>query len=1261
MRIWQVNAENLERLQGHDREFAELMNDLLVRHACDGGVPQSSLRLTLNTHAPDGGVDAAVNQAIRAAATGDYCDVPTCWQYRAIASGNLKAPRGKKGGQRAALAHEINNKPEVRRLIGLGYGYRLCIADEITPDQIAEWEGWLNDEAVKIRSDAPQPRVLTASRLATWINRYPGLIRRLRTDLSPFRDLGTYGDEIQYLTKHYHPIADWDDKLRTIREFADFSRTPHRAVLPIRGDAGVGKSRCVYEALASNPANRAVVVYTTSETDGEALANQLAGNPEATALLIADECGQGIAVKMDRSLRAHAKRLRVIAIDNQQQSEQTSIGELSLSRLSSSDVEKILEINYPGIPPDRLRAFAYLSAGFVRLAVDLCDNQHLIPPDGSIQGPLTEFFRRQYLAERLSGDDLTAVLIVSLVTRVGFASDVSEQLGHLCRVCRASAIDAGRIVEIARRLKQSPGFIALGERFLYVTPRLIAQAAFRAAWDRWVGPDPNAFYIELHPDLVEPFLRQLRDAGTDEMRRNCADFFMTWTSSLVDGDLSDDAKVRRLVRLADVEPNAVLPRLRQLIEAIPVDTLKALHGSAGLDPFDLELIERRSRGQAARRELVWLAECFLSLPEHFSDSERILYRLALAETESYGNNASGTWRQIFQVTVSGTPVPYPNRIELLEGRFRDANEESITLLIGAVETCISGFQAGMSRVLGPPIVAGRIPPPDWRPISKEERRACWTATIQFLHRLSQQTTSLVREKALELTIHRLHSLIWLGSLRDAREIVDRNTPLPDVLLSKLLREIDGFLELFCEPASKRVSEAVETELRAWREQLVPDSFHGKLVAVIGEEPWRRWDRGKSGKDPELESIARRLLTNHTELERELPWLLSEEARSAYPLGVRLGEFDSDGILLEPLLAAASKSFYPALGRGYVKALAETHPSQVDRINSVLDHYQRESPKVIADIVSTGCAPLRPLQRLLSMVDEGRVPPVYLRGYAYSSGRELAPQMMEEILRRLIAAAHRGDSDAAGAALDVLGIEYRASRSGGIAFIDAESATRQLIVEVLDLTLGEPGRATHVWNELLEELIKIDSTEGIRIASSALASRDLSIAESAVVRLCKLAAEHPVEVMRRFGDALLDPATGVYLSLRPMRSIVSALPVPVVQEWLEEKGPEGAVAIARHLPEPALVDGAPTVSEITAWVLDRFEQDDRVYDEFCAGTFSRDYSGDIAAQIEQEGEVARPFLGHPSRRIREWTRHQIERSREQAAYWRTRHEEEMLPR
>ena len=65
------------------------------------------------------------------------------------------------------------------------------------------------------------------------------------------------------------------------------------------------------------------------------------------------------------------------------------------------------------------------------------------------------------------------------------------------------------------------------------------------------------------------------------------------------------------------------------------------------------------------------------------------------------------------------------------------------------------------------------------------------------------------------------------------------------------------------------------------------------------------------------------------------------------------------------------------------------------------------------------------------------------------------------------------------------------------------------------------------------------------------------------------------------------------------------------------------------------DDHAVVPAFTEWLLTRFETDDRVFHEFAAGWDRfKVYSGDIAAEHEAEAAVARRFLNHPARRIRE---------------------------
>src|SRR5205085_595601 len=90
MRIWRLDPADIEQSQGDDRQFASILNNLLVRTTREGDVPTGSLRLNLKPLAPDGGADAALDRPIpRPADFGGYFDVSTCWQYKASPARNL--------------------------------------------------------------------------------------------------------------------------------------------------------------------------------------------------------------------------------------------------------------------------------------------------------------------------------------------------------------------------------------------------------------------------------------------------------------------------------------------------------------------------------------------------------------------------------------------------------------------------------------------------------------------------------------------------------------------------------------------------------------------------------------------------------------------------------------------------------------------------------------------------------------------------------------------------------------------------------------------------------------------------------------------------------------------------------------------------------------------------------------------------------------------------------------------------------------------
>jgi hypothetical protein len=220
----------------------------------------------------------------------------------------------------------------------------------------------------------------------------------------------------------------------------------------------------------------------------------------------------------------------------------------------------------------------------------------------------------------------------------------------------------------------------------------------------------------------------------------------------------------------------------------------------------------------------------------------------------------------------------------------------------------------------------------------------------------------------------------------------------------------------------------------------------------------------------------------------------------------------------------------------------------------------------------------------------------------------------------------------------------------------------LLEAVLEVALPVVGQETHAWRQLLEDLQTVGPESAVRLAVRALAGDDFQLAEQVQSDLVGLAPRDPERVMRLFGEGLLDPALGWRLAAHRLRGLVNALPPEVGMRWLQGHGRPAAVALARHLPPPFIgPSGEPTVPALTAYVLDRFAEDERVFDEFCAGMHSgQTYVGDIAAQHEREAEVARRFLDHDLPRVRDWAHREIAQATQQASWWRARDEELAAP-
>jgi hypothetical protein len=1231
--MWTINSFDVLHLRtpGGDR-FTEFVDAQIRAQAFLGGLPDAEVRTNLRTNIPDGGVDTEVRQPMPSDSTG-WFGVPTCWQYKATEARNISEND---------LRTEVR-KPYARSLIPAGYGYRLCICDDFPPDKQAEWLRILTEEVRAINPGAPAPAVIVTSALAEWASRFPAVvIRFFRPALEHVLHLRAWGQSITSSTRQFVDVAAWAPVRQRLLEHLDWSRDCPDVVVSLEGEAGVGKTRLVYEVLTALSGSDSVVLYTLHEQVAERVASALANDATARAILVADECSRRTRLRLSQILRGHRGRVRVIALDNTGSPPPAGAEASWMERIPDETVARILAENFPDVPEARRREYVRFSRGFVRLAADLGREDPRIATAGQVGPALLSV--SDYLRARLTEEHLTTLAALALLWRVGLREDVAEELTAWCRLL---GLDRQSTVQLTNALRDVPGFVGRAGRFFHVTPEIVAQVAYEEGWRRWIEHDPSAFLAQIPEGLLQPFLRRTAASAPPDARRVVGEFFRAWAVGLQPADLTDRPAVERLAALVDTDPETFLPLLRRLIERASLEELRRVTR------------DYREGGWGPRRILVWLAERMAQFPEHFRHAEAVMRRLALAESEpTIGNNATILWRQLFRVFLSGTAVPFPERLRVLEERLLTGTPEEWALGFAALG---DAFDTLATRLMAPTVVSGRFVPGEWSPTTSEQYRDCLLPALDLLRRLTEGDNAAARDAAQGVAIRLMRTVLAAGFLKQVRPLFPAGR-VAESVLPRLIEAVESFLSY--EGAEDRrpgLLAAYLADVRQWRQSLQPADLHGRLVSVVGMDRWHHSVRGGEAEWLlDIERLAVEVRDRPEFLPAQLPWLCSDQARSAAVLGDALGRCDVGAACLDAIVSAAVGTGATGFAAAYIRALLRSHPGQAEAVNRRLDEAEARAPEAAFGLALGGGDAARAVERALRLVDAGALRPEFLRGFLYGVGmRQLTSDEFREVLTRLARGAAAGNRSLLGTAITFLAWPLLAPQAEDRLDRLADDEVRALAWALLTATFADGAGDPHAWRTVLGALAGSEAETALRLAACAAMATSADQREEASAFLVERAQSFPDLVMHQLGSVLLEEQGGWRPMIAAFGPILRALPPAAVEQWLRSAGVAGARLIARHLPRPSVgEDGQVVVPELTAFVLEQFGGDEDTFRQFCTGAYRTEvYSGDIAAEMEREPATLRRFLDHPLPRIREWAEGEIRSTEANARHWRRRDEED----
>ena len=725
----------------------------------------------------------------------------------------------------------------------------------------------------------------------------------------------------------FSPDKPRNDAISELREVLNRPYTDaQRAVAVwVYGPPGVGKSRVVFEALRGDDRIRQRVLAASDFGHGKR-AVQVSDLPRLSGLvLVIDDCPAHEAESLRATFQARAGGSTVTLILIGPQDEVLKTTEfggriLQIQPLADEAARQLVEGELgvgDAVEPGIVERVLGLTEGYPWFAVLLTRAVRSDPgilPVGAdqlraaklaIAGSPDEYGDAQSWEEEALRREkaLLAVILTESLDWSALDEDIEQRLG------RALGEAWSTIREVAERCWRR-GIVRVRQdwRYKYITPNNLARLV--------------ASHLLQPPFSIGKQVRQ----HLPELK---ADFYRRLEALEVPGALLETLAQDELLPFlykSSIEPTRELP-LQFLAKRQPAAVARFLRRA--VEAADIEELTRRTD---LRRNIVFALEHISRRKVGFEDAEAALFRLALAENEAYGNNATGVWSSLFLGALSLTHRTFEERLSILFSRVTDGTEEERLVALVGVAKAVSG------ELVSPGYTAADQIDGPWPGATvgeiQEGKRKAW----RVLSDLTLDELPSVAREARAIAIRNLREgLRWgVGSdiFRALARVVDKWTDQDKAELREQLDETREYEGQLLERDST-LREAFESLRRAAQ----PGDFRSRLLDVVG-----RWFPGDAPRDMKQRHEHERQLDEElagdglalpdAPLAQELAWLDSDKAVRAAFFMQNVGRVDKERVLLKPLVKLAeggrARNTLPAYLAGLAQAASEAEVDDILR-------------------------------------------------------------------------------------------------------------------------------------------------------------------------------------------------------------------------------------------------------------------------------------------------------------------------------------------
>jgi len=1265
--FFEVTPAQIEVLD--QSQLVELLRRLVAAELLANAVPLRAARVAAQINIPDGGEDGRV----------DWQGGPNETEYLPSRFCVFQSKAG--NPTRVKLQDEVwakkerkpGERPEPSRAVGelleRSGSYVVVTATAIVGQEIRDRVAAI-EQAIRDAGCDPDAlhaiEIYDANSLSDWVSVHPSVALWLNeslrhVDLSGFQthdgwmrslDVSavSYVDDDQARFRRISANPDSSESSASSHEQVKFGVAAADAAaflsvggraLRIVGTSGYGKTRFAFELFSKDrskldrldPETLVFASYEDVKTRLAAIALDLADGGAPT-ILVVDDCPD----EAHRDLAAKARRsgslLRVITTDVETRCQNTAQNlVVEVGAASSKIVEDIARQVAPSISGSDVGFVRDLADGFPRMALLAAQ---AISDGYDALGTVEDLIDRIVWGRSIRDPDTERILaLASFFTVVGVDGDVASELDTLSTILGTTAANSYQRLDSMRHRGVT---VRRGD---YIEVQPLPLAARLAA--RLLESQPSEWLADLFSAVRSEqmqfrFLERLRWLDRSENAQRFADRLLEKLRTL--DDLKNDRGAKLLDQLLHVAPDKAMAVLQRII------------GDSGAE----ELRQLADRG---RRDVVCALEKLVFRRNTFVAAATLLRRLGAAETENrISNNASGTFKELYQLYLSGTEAPPEERLRVIDDGLSSSDEAERTLCVEALGTMLDRYH--FTRSGGAEQIGSAAPLRDWEPKVWGDVFNYHRSALSRLLKIacSGDRLALTAQGLIESHVREMLSLPALFD--DVRESIVRICA-SNGFSPRAVYGVNAWLFFDRRAAPDDYS----AKVRALYDALVPDDVVDRVLLFTTGWQGDLYDPdvsyGPSDNDHEYsvrQSVALAEIVAAAGgdlLDQALRKLTTRQLHGIFSFSRRLAERVGDPIeLLHAALRASSAEGASTLETRFFSGLisgAETHShaTAVGCVKIVLRDARFEG--VLASMIGSVRIDEELLAIVVGLLHEKRLTPGSAATLSYGRGLDhLSPKSFEAFLDALIEMG----ADGCWSALDVVAM-YQHGRP------DLAPEVAALFRKILvSPRLFETARAGQMGGHHFEQAVQLLSRHGyldgayaaelteriLALGTDADFELQLGLDDSARKVLKLLIADFPAEVWQKLQVLfdLTDATTRFRMAnLFQMEDaeantggLLSEFPREILMTWFRENPSERMEILLGWLPIVESEEGGRMRwnAELEQFISEHVTHPEQL--SVIASRFHpRSWWGSLADRLEPFLSLLREWWGHSNGAVRSW--------------------------